>query len=130
MVAFVTAFLVVASTELVAVINQSVANSVLLLLLSVLFLMLVGSFYKEGEDVYLKGAWRYIFFGIMFIGIVLIFLDSLDWLSVIGDFFSENIGEPWLVSIIMVVLLALIMLVIVYDRKPQVTKSSGDDKKE
>ena len=43
MTAFVMAFLVVASTRLVAVINQALAHMVLLLLLSVCFLILIGS---------------------------------------------------------------------------------------
>lgn len=118
MVAFVTGFFVVASTKLVKVISESVANVVLLLLLSVLFLMLVGSFFREGEDVYLKGAMKTIFFIIMFVGIMLIFLNALGWLSYIGDFFADNIGEPWLVSIIMVVVLVIIMYLIVAERKP------------
>lgn len=113
MFAFIAAFLVVASTNLVKVINESVANIVLLLLLSVLFLLLIGSFYKEGEEVYLKGWMRTLFMIIMFVGIVLIFMNSLGWLEVVSDFFSDNIDEPWLVSIIMVLALALIMFVIV-----------------
>src|SRR4030042_4452892 len=45
MVAFVSAFLVVASTKLVAIINETVANAVLLLILSICFLLLAGSFH-------------------------------------------------------------------------------------
>ena len=70
MVAFVTAFLVVASTKLVSVINIAIANTILLLLLVVLFLLLVGSFFKEGEGVFLEGFWKYLFMIIMFIKMV------------------------------------------------------------
>lgn len=77
MVAFVTAFLVIASSRLVTVINESLGNIVILLLVSVCFLVLVGTFYKESEDVYLKeGPWRTLFMVIMFIGVLLIFLHS------------------------------------------------------
>jgi len=68
MVAFVISFLVVASTKLVSAINQALASIVLLLLLAVFFLLLVGSFFKEGEDVFLKGGWRTFFMFIMFFG--------------------------------------------------------------
>ena len=116
MVAFVMGFLVVASTKLVETINTTFAHVTLLLMLSVLFLMLIGSFYREGEDVYLKGAGRTFFTIIMFIGIVLIFLNALGWLEVIGDFFADNIGEPWFVSIILVVVLTAVLVWITSDR--------------
>src|SRR3989338_9074777 len=87
LVAFVTAFLVIASTRLVALINEAMANIVVLLLLSVMFLLLIGSFYREDEKVFLEGKWRTFFTWIMFVGIVLIFLravrtnDNQSWLE-------------------------------------------------
>ena len=44
--AFVIAFLVIASTRLVSLINEALANTVILLILSVMFLLLIGSFYR------------------------------------------------------------------------------------
>jgi len=80
-VAFVAAFLVVASTKIVGVINQVLASTVLLALLAVLFLALVGIFVKtEGESIFLQGGWKVLFMVIMFLGIVLIFLHALGWL--------------------------------------------------
>ena len=61
MVAFVIAFLVIASSQLVAIINEALANFVLLLLLIVCFLVLMGTFYSEKEEVVLKGGWRTFF---------------------------------------------------------------------
>ena len=48
-ISFVVAFLVVASTRLVAAINEIMANVVLLVILSISFLLLIGSFFKEDE---------------------------------------------------------------------------------
>ncbi len=76
-IAFVIAFLVIASSQLVAIINEAVANVVLLLILSVCFLMLVGSFYHHTEEVKLDKGWRKLFMVIMFVGIVLIFLNAI-----------------------------------------------------
>ncbi|MBI2131095.1 hypothetical protein HYU10_04995, partial [Candidatus Woesearchaeota archaeon] len=67
---FVIAFLVIASSELVEIITTVSSQAVILLFLSVLFLLLVGSFYKEGEGVFLQGRWQGIFTIIMFLGIV------------------------------------------------------------
>jgi hypothetical protein len=85
MTAFVIAFFVVASTKLVAIINEVLANTVLLLLLSICFLMLVGSFHTGKEEFFLKKPWKGIFMGIMFVGIILVFLNALGWLQVIYE---------------------------------------------
>ena len=86
MAAFVMAFLVVASSQLVEVITKVSSHMVVLLMLSVLFLILVGSFYKEGEGVFLEKNWKNLFMVIMFVGIVLIFLNALT---------NDN-GDTWL----------------------------------
>jgi hypothetical protein len=120
--AFVTAFLVVASTKLVATINQVLANSVLLLLLIVLFLLLVGSFFKEGEDVALDKGWRTFFMTAMFIGIVLIFLQALNWLEPFWDFLTDHWETQWVASLI---LLIFVVLFIYFITKEERHKPSG-----
>lgn len=112
MVAFVVSFLVVASTKLVAAINEALANIVLLLLLVVFFLLLVGSFFKEGEDVFLKGKWRTFFMFIMFVGIVLIFLNALDWLQPFWDYLVEHWETQWVGTLILLVIIILFILYI------------------
>lgn len=76
LVAFVVGFLVVASAQLVSVINQAVAHTMVLLVLSVFFMILVGSFYKEGEFD-LDSKWKVRGTWIMAIGILLIFLNAI-----------------------------------------------------
>ncbi|HLD00783.1 MAG TPA: hypothetical protein VJC39_03500 [Candidatus Nanoarchaeia archaeon] len=88
MVALVMAFLVIASTQLVAVISEVMANVVLLLILSVCFLLLVGSFFGD-KEFSLKdyGPWIKFFMIFMFMGIVIIFLNALDWLKFVVGLF-------------------------------------------
>lgn len=115
-IAFVMAFLVIASSQLVAIINEALANVVLLLILSVCFLMLVGSFYHHTEKVMLEGKWRNMFMVIMFVGIVLIFLNAIkvdgnisvimwvyQWLS---THWTTNFGA----SVIFLVIIIFFML--------------------
>ena len=116
-VAFVTSFLVVASTKLVAVINAAIANTVLLLMLVVLFLLLVGAFFKEGEGVFLEGRWRILFMTIMFIGIVLIFLNALGWLSPFWDFLKNHWETQWIASLILLIFVILFIYFITKDQK-------------
>jgi len=91
MVAFVLAFLVVASSKLVATITAVSSEIIVLLLLSVFFLMLVGAFHGEEElkgGMKLENPWKAIFFTIMFIGIAAIFLSAIktdsgySWLEI------------------------------------------------
>src|SRR3989338_4438477 len=117
--AFVMAFLVVASSQLVEVITTVSAQAVVVLFLSVLFLLLVGSFYKEGEAVYLEGGWKIVFMIIVFIAIAVIFLnavkteDGRTWLERLGDFTGTG-GDELAGSLL---LLALVVLFIIYATK-------------
>lgn len=115
--AFVMAFLVVASSQLVEIITTVSANAVVVLFLSILFLLLVGSFYKEGEPVFLEGGWKVVFMIIVFIAIVGIFLDAIkteegvSWLESLSSFSgSGNSGEVLGAA----VLLILVVLFMVY----------------
>ncbi|RMF05577.1 hypothetical protein D6764_04355 [Candidatus Woesearchaeota archaeon] len=104
MVAFVIAFLVVASSRLVAVINEAMANIVLLMLIVVSFLVLIGVFYSEDEEVILEGPWRTAFMGVLLVAILLIFLYALGWLQdiweyIVNNWDSELVGSIFLLLI-------------------------------
>lgn len=111
--AFVIAFLVITSSQLVEVITKVSANTVVLLLLSILFLMLVGSFFKEGEPVHLTGGWNILFMVIMFIGIVLIFLDALGWLTDLQNYFGGTTRGDAIGAIVLVVIIILFIIWVV-----------------
>ena len=105
--AFVIAFLVIASSELVEIITTVSANTVVLLLAVVLFLLLVGSFYAEGEkSVFLEGGWKTLFMVIVFVIIVLIFLNALGFIDDITDF-SRGGRNEIVGSIILLILIVL-----------------------
>jgi len=104
MIAFVIAFLVVASTTLVATISAFAARMVLLLIISVSFLMLYGSLTdpeKMKKGVFLEGKTKAIFLGVIAFGLVLVFLSSFtvecdsgrcNLIEVAMDFVSNNSG--------------------------------------
>ena len=113
MVAFVIAFLVIASARLVAIINESLANIVLLLLVIVMFLLLIGTFYGEGEEVVLKGGWRAVFMTVLLIGIILIFLNAIpmdsgdSFLSWIINYIYSNFDSTAVSAIIFFIIIIL-----------------------
>jgi hypothetical protein len=116
MVAFVAAFFVVASTQLVAVVNVVLAHTVLLLLLSICFLMLAVSFHTGQEEFFLKGGWEKLFMIIMFVGIVLIFLNALGWLEIIWVALFFRFDSVTVSSIVLVI--ALIGFMYYITREP------------
>ena len=111
--AFVIAFLVVASSELVEVITKVSSQFVVLLFLVVLFLLLVGSFFQEKpEGVFLEGGWKTAFMAIVFVGLVFIFLDALGILGDVFDFFQgTNRGELVGSAILLILIVAFIAYV-------------------
>jgi hypothetical protein len=134
MVSFVMAFMVILSARLVAIITQISSQMVVLLLLSIFFLILVGSFYKEGEGIFLEEGWKRTFMWIMFIGIILVFLNAIrtssgeSWLSAFWGFIVSNWRTEWVASIIFIVIIVLFMWYIVKDKKP--TSDKKEPKKE
>lgn len=107
MAAFVIAFLVVASSRLVAVINEAMANIVLLILIVVSFMLLIGIFYREDEDVVLDGPWRTAFMAVLLAAIVLIFLYALGWLQDIWDFVVNNLEGDIVGTVILLIIFVL-----------------------
>jgi hypothetical protein len=120
MTAFVIAFLVIASGQLVSIINESLGNIVILLLVIVSFLILMGSFYREDEAVFLKeGPWRTSFMIVALIGVILIFLhaiptsDGSNWLYAGADWITMHWDTNWVGSIILVIVVVIFMVLVV-----------------
>ncbi|MFW6383648.1 MAG: hypothetical protein ACOCZQ_03305 [Nanoarchaeota archaeon] len=118
MVAFIVGFLVVATPKMVAVINEALPHFVLLILISISFLMLVGTFYKE-ED--LKGGvpisdnWKIFLTVISFIGVALIFAHSIPykgepWLEVAWDYLINNFSSTAVSSVVMLLVVVGMMV--------------------
>jgi hypothetical protein len=129
MVAFVIGFLVVASSQLVSTISQVAAHVVLLILLSVFFLVLVGTFYASSEKVEEKmpTRWKNAFIIINFIALIGIFLNALktkggeSWLSYALNYLKLYWSSTAVASIIMLILIWLFV--------SWMLKSSGEGEK-
>ncbi len=134
MTSFVIAFLVVASSNLVRAVSEVMANMVLLLVLSVSFLLLVGSFYKPEDmekGVFLEGKWKTLFTIIMFIGVVIIFLHAMQsdnadvcfdqtpctWLEISWDYLSEYWNSSFVSSIILLIIIGGFIYFVTHDKK-------------
>jgi len=134
MFAFVTAFLVVASTNLVRAVNEAVANMTILLLLGFSFLLLVGVFHTGDKEFELNKNYKNIFMVLMFVGILLIFLHALKtkegtpWLYFGWHFVVNNLDTGAMGALILTILVVLLMGFITAN--PNKSASSGDEKKD
>ena len=130
MIAFVASFFVVASSQLVAVINQGISQAVLLLLVVFLFLLLAGSFNKD-EEYYLKGGWNGFLMVLVFIGILLIFLNAIGWLGGMMGFISSQWSSASISGLILVIVIVLIMYFITKDsNSTNISSAKAKAKKE
>lgn len=136
MVSFVTAFLVVASSQLVAVITQVSAQIIVLLLLIVFFLMLVGTFYKkediEKKGVSLKGTWKIGFMVFIAICLILIFLNAIEtadgdtWLEIFWWWLAGAATDPSVGAIILIIVLIIFMLWVIKPSKESESEKGGN----
>jgi hypothetical protein len=132
MAAFVIAFMVVASGKLVETITRVSSNVVVLVLLGVFYLLLVGTFWKPGEKepwAALEGRWKTTFMIIMFIGIVLIFMDAIrdesgrSWLDVLLGYLGQFWTSTAVASIILIIFLIVFVWAMVREPKTEESKS-------
>jgi hypothetical protein len=115
MVAFVGAFFVIASARLVAILHETLATVALLLLVLICFLLLIGTFHSEKEEVLLKGAWKSMMMVIMFVAMILIFMhaikmdDGQPFLFYAYDYLKANFDSTAVSAIILAIIVIGLM---------------------
>lgn len=129
MASFVIAFFVIASTQLVALINEITSRIVLVILLIFTFTLTVGAMDKQEKDgFYLKGGWKKMFYVIVFIAIAVIFLEALGWLQAIygwiGGIWTNEAGA----AVLMVIIILIFMLYVM--KSPDLGKKKSEKEEE
>ncbi len=115
--AFVIALLVVASTQIVQIINESLAKIVLLLLVSISFLILIGTFFGS-EEVKLEKGWRNWGMFFMAAGVLLIFANELGWLGPFWDYLTSNWDSNVVGAVALMILIVWFMAYVTKGEKP------------
>lgn len=122
MIAFVMSFLVVASTQLVSVINKTASQIFLVLLLVVCFLMLAGAFHAQSDKGFFLDSKAHpfyysIFMIIVFVSIIMIFLNALGWLDIIYNFAKDNWNKSYIAAVIFIIVVIGFMSYVMQDPK-------------
>lgn len=127
MTSFVIAFFVVASSQLVAVINQALAHMVLLLILVFCFILVAGSFQEQTESgFFLTKGWKNIFMVITFIAILFIFLNALGWLNIVYDWITKVWSSEAVASVVLIGILVGFMYWVTSNPSAKNDKKSED----
>ncbi|MBW3013454.1 hypothetical protein KY340_04600 [Candidatus Woesearchaeota archaeon] len=120
-IAFVLGLMVVGTGKLVAVINQALANVVLVLIIVIFFLITVSVFMEKDllkiKDDYPK------FFGfliaVIVVVIVLIFMHALGWLQKLMGFLKGNWTEEYVATLILLIGIAIFIWLIARRPSPE-----------
>lgn len=109
MMSFVSAFLVVASAQLVYVINKTIAMAMVILVMIILMMLIWGAFSKEGE-IELPSFYKNALMAITFFGIVLMVMWNLGWLQTLYAYTSGNLSGPVVGSVFLLVIILGFMM--------------------
>ncbi|MBR9700503.1 hypothetical protein GOV11_01415 [Candidatus Woesearchaeota archaeon] len=124
MVAFCTGFFVVASTQLVAIINEFVAGMALILLIIIMFMIMVATFHKQQDaDGLDLTKWMTPLVTFVIISIVLIFLSAANWLDVIWAYIAFDWDSTIVGTLALLLIIAGAMWLLV--RTPKEKKSDS-----
>ena len=127
-VAFVMAFLVIASTSLFRIISEVLANVVLLMILVVSFLMLVGTFWGSKEAMLERNeTWMKVFMILIFAAIVLILLQAMGWLELIIGIIYISPSTDWAATAVLLVIVIVFMYFITKDQSHGGHAEKGGD---
>lgn len=133
-VAFSLGFLVIASTKLVAIINEGMANVAIIMVSFISFMLAIGVFYGEDDNIFGDEGikkFRPAIVGVTFLAVLLIMFNSIKtaagntWLQVIYGFITNNWNSQVVGSVL---LLIAIMGLVRWITVPPKSANSGDDK--
>ena len=121
MVAFVVAFFVIVSTNIVTAIQQSLPQIALILIALISFMLLAGSFMASGEFSFEESkGWKVFLTFVLFVSVILIFANSLGWLKTPLKYLQENWSSPIVTSLGFLLVMALVIYFIV--KEPSVVE--------
>ncbi|MGM5479938.1 MAG: hypothetical protein ACQESC_00590 [Nanobdellota archaeon] len=124
-VAFTAAFFVIASSQLVRIISEVLANTIILIVAGVSFMLAAGVIHTGNEEMKLTGKWEKGYKIFSLVGIGLILLNALGWLDKIYQFLITHWDSNYFSIIIFVGLFGWFMYWITSSNSK--VKSGDDD---
>ncbi len=126
-IAFSAAFLVIASAQLVRIISEVIANTVIIIVAGLSFILAVGVTHTGDNEFDLDSmgkGWKMGFWIISALSILLILFNALGWLNAIYLFLLRSWDTAAVASLLMILVFVGFM---VWVTKPQKGDTSKDD---
>ncbi|MGE0793120.1 MAG: hypothetical protein AB7V77_03010 [Candidatus Woesearchaeota archaeon] len=119
MIAFTVAFFVIASSQIVRIISDLMANVVILIVLGLSYMLAVGIFHTGPEEFEVKGWQKTIFSIVSLIGVFLILFNSLGWLDKIYNFVLSAWYKANIAAFILVIVFVGFIVWITWSPNPE-----------
>jgi uncharacterized membrane protein YdcZ (DUF606 family) len=126
-VAFTVAFFVIASSQLVRIVSEIIANTMILVVTGVCFMLAIGVTHTGQDEFKLEGGWLKSFYWFGGLGVLFIFLNALGWLNAIYDFLVRNWNSAHVATILMILVFVGFMVWVTWPTS--IVKTGGDSKK-
>ncbi len=117
-VAFCIGFFVIASSQLVRVISEVMANVVIVIVTAVSFMLTVGVYHTGEKEMGVLDKWKPWLWGVSALAVLLIIFNALGWLDVIYAFAIQSYQSTWFSAIILVLVIIGLMAFITKEPKP------------
>lgn len=108
MIAFVIAFFTLAAKNIVEMLQVSLPLVALVLTILICFMLLVGSFYKEGEFE-LGNKWIKYLSVLVFVAVLGIFFYAFGWLEVIFEYLSRPTSQQYILPGVLIIGIGLLI---------------------
>ena len=125
-VAFTTGFFVIASSQLVRIISEVMANVIILVVTSLAFMLTIGVYHTGEKELDVGDSWKKVLWPISAIAILAILFNALGWLTKIYSFVSSAIYTTWFATIIFLVIFIALMFWITSSNNPESSTNSKD----
>jgi hypothetical protein len=131
MVAFTLGFISVASTKIVSIINEGLANIIIIIISALSFMLIAGTFFGEGKFLFDDPDYKWLQIGLVIVSLIitiLIFLNSIktedgtSWLEEFWIFMTRQWDSTLVGSIILLGVMVGFIFFITKDPK----KNNGD----
>ncbi len=133
MIAFTVAFFVIASSQLVRIISEVMANTLILVVAGLCFMLAIGVSHSGNEELDLESfgkGWKTGFWIFNLVGIILILFNALGWLEGIYQFLVKNWQSADVATVLMVLVFVGFMVWVTSSGKVSSSKDSEEKKTE
>lgn len=124
-VAFTTAFFVIASSQLVRILSEVIANVMIIIVTGTCFMLAVGITHTGEKEFSLDSmgkGWKMGFWIFSLLGIILILFNALGWLTIIYSFLVNNWSSSAVATILMILVFVGFMAWVTSSKKPEKKK--------